>query len=206
MSKLSSTPVIPKVKCDFAILARQLRVRAGLRQRQVAAAMAITPSSYGNLESSQWKTVRRERVDAMSRLYRLDANQHAALVAAWERAPVSEYSQKQRSTWDKRNETRSRSKRLEIVTTVLCDILDSAAMASKYGYPIQTGCQCQAADDFIGVEATTCDLCRAFHALGFPDGWVDADIALDRIAKISPKSPGERGHIPNVPHVPEVKP
>lgn len=194
-----------KVKCEFAVMARRLRVRHDLRQRQVAEAMAITASTYGNLESSSFKNVRRERVDAMSRLYKLDAAEHAELVAAWERSPVSEYSLRQKEGWSKRNAMRSKGKKLEEVTAVLCDLLDGICVSGE-GFPPK--CVCRLPNKAIEDEGWVCDLCRAFHALGYPDGWVSPQIAAERIAEVSPNAPGEGGRqvIWNTPHIPKVAP
>lgn len=195
-----------KVKCDFAVMARRLRMKHDLRQKQVAEAMAITPSTYGNLECSSFKTVRRERVDAMSRLYNLDAAEHAELVAAWERAPISEYSQRQKEGWDKRNAMRSKGKKLEEVKLVLCDLLDGIAFHGQHGGAYPVVCSCKPPDEFVGEDGYTCDLCRAFHALGFPDGYVSPQVAMDRIMEISPLAPGDRPVIRNTPHIPKAAP
>jgi transcriptional regulator with XRE-family HTH domain len=191
-------------KCDFAVMARSLRILHRKKQREVAAAIGIQPSTYGNLESSSFKIVRRERVDDLSRLYKLDAAQHEALVAAWEAAPISEYSKKQRDGWAKRNEARSKGRRLDMVQAALCDLLDAIVSSAAMGEPCPSTCACVAPDAFVDEPGRTCELCSAFHALGFPDGWVSSEVAGARIAELSPVALNERPVVPNTPHVPKA--
>jgi transcriptional regulator with XRE-family HTH domain len=193
-----------KSKCDFAVIARQLRVKNGKKQREVAEAIGVRPSTYGNLESSPFKIIRRERVDELSRFYRLDQAQHSELVAAWERAPISEYSQKKREGWARQNEARSKGKRLDMVQTALCDLLDAIASSAAAGEPCPSACSCVAPDAFVDEPGRTCELCSAFHALGFPDGFVSPDVAAQRIADVSPVALNERPVVPNTPHVPKA--
>jgi transcriptional regulator with XRE-family HTH domain len=191
-------------KCDFAVMARSLRILHRKKQREVAVAIGIQPSTYGNVESSSFKIIRRERVDDLSRLYKLDAAQHSALVAAWEAAPISEYSKKQRDGWAKRNEARSKGKLLDKVRTALCDLLDAIASSAAAGEPCPSACSCVAPDAFVDEPGRTCELCSAFHALGFPDGFVSPDVAAQRIADVSPVALNERPVVPNTPHVPNL--
>lgn len=193
-------------KCEFAVMARSLRIEARLKQREVATFIGVQPSTYGNLESSPFKIIRLERVHDLSRLYKLDASRHAALVAAWEAAPISEYSKKQREGWSKRNEVRAKGKQLDRVKLALCDVLDGIGLAAVMGAPYEARCHCIQPDPMLEVEGSTCDLCLAFHALGFPDGWVSGQVAIDRIAEISPEAPNQRPVVPNTPHVPRSTP
>lgn len=184
-------------------MARQLRITHGLKQREVATAIGVQPSTYGNLESSPYKIIRRERVDDMARLYKLDKDQYSELIAAWDRAPISDYSAKQRKGWEKRNEARSKGKQLEIVKLALCDVIDWLASSAAVGEPVEAACDCRPPDPFMDEDGRTCELCLAMHALGFPDGWVSGEVASARIAEISPIAPNQRPVVPNTPHIPK---
>src|ERR1051325_9940880 len=55
---------------DFGRMCRALRVQKGLKQREVAVAMGIKLSTYGNVESSRWKVVNRARAARLRAFYR----------------------------------------------------------------------------------------------------------------------------------------
>lgn len=195
-----------RARTEFSAIIKGLRAASRLKQREVAEALGVQAGTYGNMESSPFRLVRREKVDALSRFYKLDSVQHAELVAAYEKLPLSEYSQRQRETWAKRSAMRSKGKKLEEVKLVLCDLLDGIASTAGMGGEYLTVCSCKPPDEFVGEDGYTCDLCRAFHALGFPDGYVSPQVAMDRIVEISPLAPGDRPVIRNTPHIPKAAP
>lgn len=179
-------------------MARELRIKNHLKQRQVAERIGIKPSSYGNLECSPFKVVGRDKVVRMGLLYKLTPLELAALSAAWERCPLSPYGEKQKKHWERRNRMRSKAKHHDRIFLSLLEVLGTLI-------PMVDGdhvCSCGAAGPPDGSEFEweppavngLCEVCSALENLGLsPYTTKERVIAeLDRLqCKLEAKSEAE---------------
>lgn len=170
-SPLNSTP-----HSEFGILCRTLRIQKGLKQREVAAAIGVKNSTYGNVESSQWKVINRDRAAKLIGLYALPPDRAAELLAAWDRCPISPGGQQRKQFWAKRNELRSKAKNHDPLKLALVELLGLHLMA----VPDAEICAC----DF----GTVCGVCSALARLGLgPFTPADRDRILEQLVKIREK-------------------
>ena len=157
-------------------MCRTLRVRKGLKQREVAAAIGVKCSTYGNVESSQWKVINRERAAKLIGLYGLNPEMAAQLLAAWDRCPISPGGEKRKEFWRKRNELRSKAKNHDPLKLALIELLGLHLMA----LPDAEICAC----DFDHV----CGVCNALARVGVdPFTPADRDKILAQLVKIREK-------------------
>lgn len=165
-------------------MCRTLRVRKGLKQREVAAAIGVKGSTYGNVESSQWKVINRDRAAKLIGLYGLSPDMAAQLLAAWDRCPISPGGQKRKEFWQRRNELRSKAKNHDPLKVALVDLLGLHLMA----LPDAEICACN--------FETKCGVCAALERVGIgPFTPADRDQILDRLIDIRdklvpPEAPG----------------
>src|SRR5678809_1356084 len=95
-------------KSEFAKLCRQLRLEHGLKQREVAAVAGVAATTYGNVESSAYKVISRPRAERIASHYKLPSAQREEFLDAWERCPLSEYGERRRAMWGRRNALRAK--------------------------------------------------------------------------------------------------
>lgn len=162
-------------KSDFAIMCRSLRVKKGLKLREVAAAIGVAPSTYGNVESSRFKVIGSHRVARLVELYSLPPDQAVALSAAWERVPLSEYGTKVREGWRKRNTQRSQVKRVPGLESALVELL-----CLQIGDHGEDSCRC-GFNGKLEDSDRACEVCEALAALGLPS-FTTADKAIELLS------------------------
>jgi transcriptional regulator with XRE-family HTH domain len=143
-----------KPHSDFGRMCRSLRVQRALRQREVAAAMGIKLSTYGNVESSPWKVVNREKATRLVALYTLPPDEAAALLDAWDRCPLSPGGEKRRDKWAKANALRNKAKGYDGLKLSVVELLGLHLMAM----PDAEVCVCDA--------AMVCSVCAALERVG----------------------------------------
>lgn len=168
---------------EFGPMCRELRQAARLKQREVAERVGIAVTTYGNLESNKHKTVRRERAEAIARSFGLGAEMRAQLLAAWEAQPVSEYSQRQRESWNKRNLTRGKARGFDRAMTALLELASLLVTSVPDAGAL---CACPEPDLFADPpesEPVPCELCNALQLLGL-SGWTTLDQVVAVLAKI----------------------
>lgn len=169
----------PKMK--FPSMCRDMRVAHNLRQREVADAIGVKVSSYGNVESNNHKTIAIDRVKKLASFYTLDEAATAALIAAWEELPASEYSQKQTKSYAERNARRSKARNHDRLKVALLEMttIHIAAAASP-----DELCTC-ARDDFFtpSEETEACEVCNALQLLGL-SGYTNRDEVIAELAKL----------------------
>jgi transcriptional regulator with XRE-family HTH domain len=171
LSPVNSTP-----HSEFGIMCRTLRIRKGLKQREVAAAIGVKNSTYGNVESSQWKVINRDRAAKLIGLYGLNPTMASQLLDAWDRCPISPGGQKRKEFWQKRNELRSKAKNHDPLKLALVELLGLHLMA----VPDNEVCAC----DF----GTVCGVCSALARVGIdPFTPADRDRILTQLVKIQEK-------------------
>lgn len=169
-------PVDSNLKSDFGIMCRELRVGKVLKQREVASAIGVKLSTYGNIESSHWKVVSRAKASKLIEFYALPPDRAAALLDAWDRCPLSPHGEKRRETWQKINAGRSKAKNHDRLKLALVELLGLHLMA----VPDADVCAC----DFGAV----CGVCKALEALGIaPFTPADRDKILTQLVKIQEK-------------------
>lgn len=144
-------------------MCRDLRIEKGLKQREVASAIEIKPATYGNLESSRFKVIRRSKAEMLADFYCLDSERRRTLLDAWDRCPLSPYGEKQRESWARRNALRSKAKNHDGIRRALVDLLGIHLMA----LPDDQLCSCE-------FGSPTCPLCTALERLGL-DPYTPAD-------------------------------
>lgn len=158
---------------EFGVLCRSLRIQKGLKQREVASFLGVKGSTYGNVESSQWKVINRDRAAKLISLYNLDPHAASNLLAAWDKCPISPGGQQRVEFWRKRNDLRSKAKNHDPLKLALVELLGLHLMA----VPDVEVCAC----DFGSV----CGVCKALERLGInPFTPADRDKILTRLVKI----------------------
>lgn len=157
-------------------MCRTLRIQKGLKQREVAEAIGVKGSTYGNVESSQWKVINRDRAAKLIGLYGLDPQRAALLLSAWDRCPISPGGEKRREFWKKRNELRSKARNHDPLKLALVELLGLHLMA----VPDAEVCAC----DFGQV----CGVCNALERVGLPPFTpADRDKIMTQLVKIREK-------------------
>lgn len=161
-------------KTRFGTMLRELRVQKGLRQRQVAEGARIATSTVGNAESASHRVMGRDSAVRLTRFLGLVGTDAEAMMAAWEETPLSEYSQKQRKTWERRNALRSKAKNHDRLKLGFVELLGARLMDN----PDDTLCQCE-----FGEPA--CLTCGSLDALGLPPFTpADRESILDRLDQL----------------------
>jgi transcriptional regulator with XRE-family HTH domain len=182
---LVGTAVNSKQKSDFGILCRELRVSKGHKQREVAAAMGVKLSTYGNLECSHWKVVSREKAVRLISFYGLLPDRAAVLLAAWERCPLSPHGEKRRAGFEKVRLFRGKARNHDSLQLGFIDLLAARLMDIADEFL----CQCE-----FGEPA--CLTCGSLERLGLPPyTGADRDQIFDQLEKLREKlvaPPAER--------------
>ena len=174
-----------QVKMKFPAMCKELRDANHLKQREVANAVRLKLSSYGNVESNNHKTMSLDRVHRLAKFYQLDAAATAELVAAWEELPISEYSAKQAKTYEQRKEFKNKAKmfdRMKVSLVEVCTMLVTSAIDPG------TLCTCPEIDMFADESdrddpLASCELCTALQLLGLT-GFTDVDDTVLKLARV----------------------
>lgn len=163
------------VKSDFAVMCKQLRLVARLKHREVAAALGVAVSTYGNVESSSWKVINRQRATKLIELYSLPPDRAAALLAAWDACPLSPFGEKRKKYWEKRNALRNKARNHDKLKFGLVECLGIILMQN----PDDQVCTC----DFGGPS---CSVCYSLEAVGADSPFTpaDRDKILAQLSKI----------------------
>lgn len=172
----------PTVKSSFGILARELRVKNGLKQREVAEKIGIKLSTYGNLESSRWKVIRREKAQKLCEVYNLNEIDSANVMAQWELCPLSPDGEKNKAHWERKNRLRSKANnhdRLAASLVEVCSLLLESGDEAEL-------CNCGFDGKTEADPTRSCELCTAFEALGLP-AFTTRDAAIESLAKAAQK-------------------
>lgn len=165
-------------------MCRELRVKKRLKQREVAHAIGVKLSTYGNTESSPHKVIGLDKVHRMIDLYGLTGNQAKSLIDAWERVPLSQYSSKLKKNWERRNLLRSKAKHYDRMMRSLAEVLGLALQPLADFYK---GRVCSCAFD----REEPCEVCMALENLGL-DRFTTIEVAQDQIAKLQNKLEAQR--------------
>src|SRR3990172_1111770 len=110
-------------KGPFQDLCRDLRMSRGLKLREVASAIGIAVSTYGNVEASRHRVISDGRVEKLADFFKLDGAERVRFVTAAAALPLSEYTVDQREKWAKRNELRSKSHRFVLMFEALDNLV-----------------------------------------------------------------------------------
>lgn len=169
-------------KMKFPSMCRKLRVSKNLKQRQVADALGIRATSYGNVESLNRKALSLDRVHKIARFYSLSDEATAELVAAWEELPVSEYQQRLAVSYGKRKERRGKARNHDLLKASLLEL--ATLLITSVDEPGEL-CTCEAPDLFADppIEPVTCELCTALQLLGLSGGWTNREEVIENLAK-----------------------
>lgn len=173
-------------------MCRDLRVSKNWSQAEMGIRSGL--KSYSNVEYNNHKTIRLERVHAIARVHELNEADTARLVAAWEALPVSEYSQKQRQAWDKRNAARAKSRGYDEARRCVIELFGVALMvAFDLNTTLDRWCTCLPGGGSAQSTTRLCEICNALTFLGLPR-WTDTDTAVTGIGKLQDElgEPDER--------------
>lgn len=170
------------VKTDFGIMCRELRVQKGLKQREVAEFIGVKLSTYGNVESAPHRVIREEKAARIAELYHLDPVRRAALILAWARTPLSEYSEKQRASWRRRSAYRSKAAGYDRLQASLVEMVSFVLAVAPAGQLCTCGLDGKSESD----STRACELCTALEALGLP-AFTTAEDATAQIAALHDK-------------------
>jgi len=144
-------------RTDFGEMLRTMRLNKSLTQREVGEKSDISPSTVGNAESAPYRVMGKDAVHRIANLFELNDSDRTRFLDAWSRTPLSEYSQRQRKTWEKRNALRSKAKnhdklKLNLIEVMGCRLMD---------IPDELLCECSFGEPL-------CITCAALDALGLP--------------------------------------
>lgn len=160
-------------KTEFGIMLRSIRVSKGLKQRQVAAGADISPSTIGNAESSPHRVIGRDAVLRLTYFFQLDEQQANRLLELWEKTPLSEFSERRKDYWEKRNALRNKARNHDKLKLAMVELVGLHLMS----VPDAEVCGC----DF----STVCPVCAALARLGIdpftPD---DRDKIMNKLMRI----------------------
>lgn len=162
-------------KTEFGKMVRDLRIAAGLRQRQCAEGIGIKPSTYANIESSTFRVIGEERARRIAEFYKLGPERTAELMAAWEATPLSPFAAKRKEGWDRRNRMRYKAKHHDRVFGSLVEVLGMLIMTT----PEDQVCSCE-------LDGNLCPVCAALDHVGL-SGFDTQDKTLDRLARLTDK-------------------
>lgn len=160
----------------FAQFCRNLRIERGLKQREVASAIGIKLSTYGNMESSRFKVISERRAEQLSGFYGIGKEDHDKMMDASRNCPLSPGGEIRRATWKKRNTQRSKAKGHDALKLALVNLLGAHMMA----LPDSDLCSCE----FGGA---VCPTCAALESVGLPPfaAAPDRDVILQSLTKIA---------------------
>jgi transcriptional regulator with XRE-family HTH domain len=160
-------------KPEFARLCRELRVnhQPYLKQRQVAEALGVAVSTYGNLESSRFMVVGRASAERLAKFYRLDPGSAGNLIRAWERLPLSPHGEKRRKIFARRASQRSKAKHHDVLMVSLCEVLGAVLPM----LPPDQICACDI--------TSTCEVCTALEHLGL-EPFTTPEVVIEQLAKL----------------------
>ncbi len=127
----------------------------------------VAATTYGNVESSAYKVISRPRAERIASHYKLPSAQREEFLDAWERCPLSEYGERRRAMWGRRNALRAKVKHLDVV---LAAFLEYISLTIPY-LPEGAQCRCEFGGGTAWDPTRNCDLCVALEAVGIPEGW-----------------------------------
>jgi len=162
-----------KIKSDFAVMCRALRVEKGLKQREVAELIGVAPATWGNVESSAFKVINRQRALKLIEKLNVPTPRATELLEAWDRCPLSEFGKKRKDYWSKRNIQRNKARHHDRLKFALVGCLGIILMDR----PDDAVCEC----DGTGATCTVCYALEAVGAARFTPA--DRDKILRQLAK-----------------------
>lgn len=163
-------------RTPFGARCRELRISRHLKQRQVAEAIGIAGSTYGNLESAAHRVIAGDKAVALADFHKLAASDREVFLALWEATPLSGFTLKRRERWRTLNERRSLAKRVPALELSLCLVLGVHIGLTDS----DKVCVCQ---PFGGDP---CEVCEALTVLGL-DTYTTREVAIDQLSKLQGK-------------------
>lgn len=161
-------------RSEFAAMCKELRAVAGLKHREVAAAIGCAVSTYGNVESSPYKVISRGKAAKLIELYRLSPERTAELLTKWDACPLSPFGQKRAKYWEKRNKLRNKAKNHDPLKFALAECIGIILMDRADDQV----CEC--------LDGERCTVCYALERIGATSPFTpaDRDKILAQLAKI----------------------
>jgi hypothetical protein len=173
----------PPRKSEFAVLCKTLREAASprkLKHREVAAAIGIKTSTYGNVETSPYKVLGRDRVERLAELFGLEGAERAAFIAVWERCPLSPWGLRRRAHFERQRARRSISRHYPRLKLALIETL-SLLLGVAQGRSL---CTCLFGGGTVYDTRRNCEFCEAVEALGIPPN-LDETRLYERLAMLA---------------------
>lgn len=171
-------------RTQFGAKCRELRQRRGLKLRQVAEAIGLSTSTYGNIESSGFRVVGRDRANLIANFHRLDDADRESLLALWEATPLSKFAEGRKEKWREQNERRSAARMLPKMRIALCEL----AGVHVGAVPEDQICAC--VHEF--AEDSVCEVCTSLELLGLDRFSGDRARTINQLAALQDKLEAER--------------
>jgi transcriptional regulator with XRE-family HTH domain len=172
-------------RTEFGEMLRALRVSRGLTQRKVAEGADVSGSTVGNAESAPHRVMGRDSAHRVANMFGLLGADRDRFMALWEATPLSEYSQRRKATWEKRNALRGKAKNHDRLQLAAIDLLAARLMDVADEFL----CQCEFGEP-------SCLTCGSLESLGLPPyTGADRDQIFDQLEKLREKlvaPPAER--------------
>lgn len=166
--------IVTTEKMKFPKMVRDLRVAGRYRQREIAEAIGIAQSSYGNLESLNRITCRVDKVERLALFYGLPQDKANELIAAYRELPRDAFQQRKLDKLNAARAARSKSKQFDGMRKALVDMLGLLIAVAP---DPETLCACEPGSD------DRCEVCFALAELGLQP-WTNSTDALAQLAAL----------------------
>lgn len=154
-----------------------------MKQREVASKVGVKLATYGNVESSPRRVVGEERAKRIVELLAPDPDQAAQMMSAWAATPLSEYGEKRRLTWAKRNAARNKSKAYDRIFQAMADLLAVTLTVAPADVPL---CACGLDGKLESDPTRACEICTALETLGLSP-YTTTESAMNELAELQDK-------------------
>lgn len=160
----------------FGARCRELRMARNLKLRQVAEAIGISHSTYGNVESSKFRVVSMTKACSLADFFKLTGPDRVSFLTMWEETPLSKFSEERRAKWRVQNEGRNARRLVPRLQYALCCL---AGMHVGMVEDETRICVCEIGGD-------PCEVCEALSVLGL-DAYSTREHAINQLAALQGK-------------------
>lgn len=122
----------------------------------------MKPSTYANVESAPHRVIGLDRAMSLSRAFELDEALTQTFIAAWEQQPLSEYGERHKAQWDKRNKLRAKGRNHDKLQLALVEVVGVLVARME---PAEL-CSCEPGGGTPDDPARNCEVCSALESLG----------------------------------------
>lgn len=165
----------------FGAMFRALRVARHLSHKRAAELCELKTPTIGTIESSQYRVISTPRATFIAdRVFQLAGDERARFLALNDATPLSEFSERRREQWAKRNELRGKIRNYDTMRYAACEL----AMRFIQESPIGDVCRCDFGGGSYGDPTKPCEICFLLKLVGVVGGLGDQERTLTRLSTI----------------------